>query len=300
MVYLCYIDESGTPQIPGNTSYYVLLGYVIPLHKWKFYDREIEKIKHKYFLQGKEIHTGWILRQYYEQSQINNFENLSYQQRKIQVEIFRKKEIYRLKKQNPKALKQTKKNFIKTKDYVHLTYNERLNFINEIADFIGKQADARIFGEAVDKVHFNPSISSKSIEEQSFEQLVSRFEQYLKIRSKTLSKNNKDSEIYGILIHDNNDTVSKRFTELMKFFQHRGTLWTSVEKIIETPLFVDSQLTGMIQIADLCSYAVRRYLENGEKELFEKIQSRFDRKDGKIVGFRHFSDKYCTCRICKH
>ena len=26
MVYFCYIDESGTPQVPGNTSHYVLCG----------------------------------------------------------------------------------------------------------------------------------------------------------------------------------------------------------------------------------------------------------------------------------
>ena len=28
--------------------------------------------------------------------------------------------------------------------------------------------------------------------------------------------------------------------------------------IIETPLFVDSTLTGMVQIADLCAYALKR------------------------------------------
>jgi len=45
---LCYIDESGTPQIPGNTSHYVLAGLSIPVHKWKPYNNQIEKIKSKY------------------------------------------------------------------------------------------------------------------------------------------------------------------------------------------------------------------------------------------------------------
>ncbi|MBO4560892.1 MAG: DUF3800 domain-containing protein [Bacteroidaceae bacterium] len=40
MVYFCYIDESGTPQIPGNTSHYVLCGISIPVKYWKKCDRQ--------------------------------------------------------------------------------------------------------------------------------------------------------------------------------------------------------------------------------------------------------------------
>jgi len=56
----------------------------------------------------------------------------------------------------------------------------------------------------------------------------------------------------------------------------------------------------MVQVADLCSYALRRYLENNETGLFEKIFPRADRKDGKVVGVRHFTNptKPCTCKIC--
>ncbi len=82
-------------------------------------------------------------------------------------------------------------------------------------------------------------------------------------------------------------------------FHDAGTLWTKVKNIIETPLFVDSKLTAMVQIADLCSYALRRYLENDETNLFNNIYSRADRKDGRVVGVRHFSEKNCSCLICK-
>ncbi len=46
----------------------------------------------------------------------------------------------------------------------------------------------------------------------------------------------------------------------MKSFYDKGTNWTDLEHIIETPLFVDSELTSLVQIADLCAYAIRRYL----------------------------------------
>lgn len=295
MVYFCYIDESGTPQIPGNTSHYVLVGISIPISKWKFCEQRIYTTKRKYNLIGCEIHTGWIVRKYIEQSKIPNFDQLDYATRRHEVSKIRKRELLKLQKSQNKAhYKQTRKNYRHTEAYVHLTHSERMAFIEEIADLVGSFSFARLFGEAIDKIHFDPNKSKLSIDEQGLEQLVSRFEQYLKIRSKSL----KDDGTYGALIHDNNDTVSKRHTDLMKRFHRYGTLWTSVEKIIETPLFVNSELTSLVQIADLCCYSIRRYLENNESNLFDRIKKKIDRKNGKIVGIRHFSDSSCKCELC--
>ncbi len=294
MVYFCYIDESGTPQLPGNTSHYVLIGIAIPISKWKFCENKIFQIKKKYNLAEEEIHTAWILRKYLEQSKIKNFEKLSYSERKYEVQKIRKQELLRLQKsKNKNHYKQTKKNYKQTLAYIHLTYQERVSFIEEIADLVGSFSFARLFGEAIDKIHFNPNKSKLSVDEQGLEQLVSRFEQYLKIRSKVLN-----DDVYGVLIHDNNETVSRKHTDLMKRFHRYGTLWTSIEKIIETPLFVNSELTSLVQIADLCSYSVRRYLENGETNLFNKIKKRIDRKNNKIVGIRHFTSSSCQCELC--
>ena len=84
----------------------------------------------------------------------------------------------------------------------------------------------------------------------------------------------------------------------MRGFHHKGTRWTAVENIIETPLFVDSQLTSMVQLADVCSYAIRRYLENQEDDLFQLVFERADRKDGAVVGVCHSTDSSCSCHIC--
>ena len=84
----------------------------------------------------------------------------------------------------------------------------------------------------------------------------------------------------------------------MKEFHNDGTLWTSIEHIIETPFFVNSELTSLVQIADLCSFTLRRYFENNETDLFDRIKPRFDRKNDRIVGFRHFTEADCSCEIC--
>lgn len=295
MVYFCYIDESGTPQVPGNTSHYVLAGLSIPISFWKKCELGISKIKRKYCLENSEVHTGWIVRKYLEQSAISDFDNMDYMQRRHEVQKLRKAELLRLQKtQNKNHYKQTKKNYRQTEAYIHLSYTQRIEFIQELADLVGKWSFSRLFAESIDKVHFDPVRANQTVDEQALEQLVSRFEQYMKI----VSKSTNNEKLFGTLVHDNNDTVSKKHTELMKKFHRHGTLWTSINHIIETPFFVNSELTSLVQIADLCCYALRRYCENGETDLLNRIQSRFDRKNGKIVGVRHFTNDNCQCIFC--
>jgi hypothetical protein len=293
-MYLCYIDESGTPDIPGNTSHYVLAGVSVPVQYWKDCDKDLEKVKSKYGLADGEIHVAWMLRSYPEQNKIAGFESLDYPQRRYQVNAFRTAELLRLQRsKNPPLYKQTRKNYQKTEGYIHLTYNERQSLIREIAQMLSGWGFARLFAECVDKIHFDPARTPKTVDEQAFEQVVSRFEQYLQVTSLNSPQKN-----FGLLIHDNNETVAKKHTSLMKKFHEGGTLWTNLKNIIETPLFVNSELTGMVQIADLCGYALRRYLENKEDELFDLVFKRADRKGTIVVGVRHFTSSSCTCKIC--
>ena len=292
-MYLCYIDESGTSDLPGNTSHFVLAGICLPIWHWHDADREISSILRRYDLSGEELHTAWILRSYVEQHRIAEFSNLSWQHRRRAVKRERNREILRLQNnQNRRAYRQQKKNFAHSESYIHLTRDERRRLIGEVADCVAGWGFARLFAECVDKLYFDPSRSGQSVDEQAFEQLVSRFERFL------ANTEGADQRNYGLLVHDNNQTVAKRHTTLMRRFHREGTLWTSIERIIETPLFVDSSLTSLVQVADLCAYALRRYLENQEVDLFTKIFQRADRYGGVVVGVRHWSPQTCNCEIC--
>lgn len=293
-MYLCYVDESGTPEVPGTTSHFVLAGLAVPIWKWRICEDKINRIKAKYGLEDAEIHTGWLIRNYTEQNKISDFESLPPAQRRSEVDRYRRAEILKLQRstgQN-KLLKQTKKNYEQTKHYVHLTFAERRAFVLEVAKEIGSWGFARLFAECIDKIFFDPVRAPMPVDEQTLEQLVSRFEQYL------ASSGGADGN-YGLLIHDNNQTIAKRHTELMKNFHRKGTFWTRINKIIETPLFVDSTLTSMIQIADVCAYSIRRYLEYNEEELFTEIFQRAHKKGRIVVGVRHFTTPACTCLICQ-
>jgi hypothetical protein len=297
-MYLCYLDESGTSEA-GNTSHYVLAGISIPIEYWKSCDERIEKIKAKYGLAGEEIHVAWLLRSYREQNQIANFEKLDYDQRRQKVVSLRAAELLRTQHlRNSNLYKQTKKNYRDTEKYIHLTLAERQRLVTDIASEVSGWGFARLFAECIDKIHFAGHRQIQTPEAQAFEQVISRFERYMQITNKGVSH-----QRYGMLIHDNNETVAKKLTLLMKKFHKDGTLWTKVSCLIETPLFVNSELTAMVQIADLCSYSLRRYLENKETALFDLIFKRADRKEvavgsSIIVGIRHFTKQPCSCKIC--
>lgn len=290
--YLCYIDESGTPQIPGNTSHYVLAGIAIPIYRWIVCDQDIVEIKKKYALEDTELHTAWLLRDYREQRKIPDFANLTHDRRRSAVIRERSRTLYRLQRAgNSTQYKQIKRNLHHTDSYIHLTLDERRAYVTEVATQISKWGFARLFAECIDKLHFDPDRSPLGVDETAFEQVIHRFELFLQ-------NANAEDQNYGMLIHDNNQTVAKRHTELMKMFHQRGTFWGDINHIIETPLFVDSQLTSMVQIADLCSYSIRRYLENGEDELFNLVFQRAHRRGRATVGVRHFSERDCECVIC--
>jgi hypothetical protein len=166
--------------------------------------------------------------------------------------------------------------------------------VEELADSVASWKSARLFAECIDKLHFDPARSKQTIDEQAFEQIISRFEQCLRRKDRYTGHTN-----YGLTIYDNNQTVALKHTELMKKFHRKGTLFTDITNIIETPLFVDSQLTGMIQIADVCALAIRHYLEKGDSNLFDRIFCRADTIGKKVVGIRHYTNSSCNCRICQ-
>jgi hypothetical protein len=292
-MHLLYIDESGTPEVPGNSSHFVLAGISIPVNYWKGHDQDISVIKNRYNLGTAEIHAGWLLRPYLEQRRIPNFERLNYVDRKTEVTRLRNEELLRLQRvHDSDRYHKTKKNFRQTDSYIHLTYDQRGSFVSEVATKIGQWGFARLFAECVDKLHFDRNRAGMTIEEQCFDQLVSRFHRYLD------SIGHDDENCCGLLIHDNNEAVERRHTQMMRRFYERGTTWTDIHKIIETPLFVDSQLTSMVQVADLCAYALRTYLENRNANLFTLIFPRADRRNGLAVGVRHFTRADCNCQIC--
>jgi len=286
-VFICYLDESGTVERSG-TSHFVLLGLAIPASAWKRLDAEVARLKAHHRLQSAELHTAYLLRGYPEQARIAGFGHLSDSDRRAAVLRERKAELAKASLKGTKAVRTLARNMRATEAFVHLTLDERRRFVQEVATTVGAWDEVRLVADAQQKAaHVG---STDTLFGFAFEQVVDRFHKYLQSHG---------ADEIGMLVQDNNETAANHLTELMRRFHRQGTKWTWIEQIIETPMFVDSQLTAMVQVADLCAYAVRRFFENNETDLFDRIYGRFDRVAGKVVGLRHFTGKIpCSCRVC--
>lgn len=305
-MYFCYLDESGTPEIGAQTSHFVLLGVAIPATAWRDKDLRIDRIKAKYGIKNAELHTGYLARHFPEQNKIPDFSTLDLVKRRLAVQAVREQELIKAAAlKSTDKVKALKKLYAKTSDYVHLDQDQREQLLREVADEVGSWTDVRLFADALDKTKVAPNTA---VFDFAFEQVVARFHTFLvnreAIRQRYYATHNsarsQGADNFGLLIEDNNETHSKRLTEMMRRFHSGGTWWMHITRIIETPLFVDSSLTSMVQVADLCAYATRRFFENQETDLFDRIFPRFDRSRSKVVGIRHYTGaNHCACKVCE-
>jgi hypothetical protein len=324
-MYLCYLDESGVPEIPGNSTHFVLAGIAIPIERWREADASISEIMARYGLAGEELHTAWLLRKYLEQSRIDGFDEMNWDERRAQVARLQVAEIHRVRKLGiAKRNAQLKKVYRHTGPYVHLTLNERQKLASEIAETISKWDWAVLFASCVDKFHFLSQRKYSDVNTLAFTRVIVQFAGFLdeaecfgwidpndgdidEARAKNLNAEKVAPE-FGILIHDNNPTVASKHTRLLRaIYSHFGkndfeSGKGNFERIIETPLFVDSTLTRMIQLADLWGYSLRRYVENGDTNLFSILHGKKTVHGRRPYlgpsNIHHFADSSCSCLIC--
>jgi len=72
------------------------------------------------------------------------------------------------------------------------------------------------------------------------------------------------------------------------------------KSIIEIPLFVDSKVSRLVQLADHIAYAVFRRYNAGDINYFNVIENRFLIKDGVMRSLSHLCVAYysCMCPAC--
>ncbi len=129
-----------------------------------------------------------------------------------------------------------------------------------------------LFGAVVEKSAVSPEDAS----EFAFEQICSRFDQYL---GRMHSANNTQR---GLIILDKS-TSETRLQTLANEFRRNGHRWGQLRNIVDVLFFVDSRASRAIQFADMVAYALWRKYERGDDEFFRIIETAFDA----VGGVRH-------------
>jgi len=128
----------------------------------------------------------------------------------------------------------------------------------------------------------------------AFEDLCQRFDTYLK------KINIEGDNQRGLLILDDSshETILQ---ELAQNFRKTGTQWgKNVRYLADTPFFVNSKASRIIQLADHIAYAVFRRYNTGDTQYFDIIAHKFYQQDGIIHGLahKHKTNQPCMCLAC--
>lgn len=178
-------------------------------------------------------------------------------------------------------------------EYSKLTPGQRHTLLEEACKILTDLNDKEItlFAIIVDKAWWfgrNPGKSGDDLYLAAFEDLVSRFDYYLKRRHK------EKQPAKGLIIADpRHEAFCQALRRALLRFQASGTQWAKLENVIESVLFLESHESPGVQLADLTSYSVWRAAEAGDPRLAKLIKYCFDRegfnwgKQGKWHGVRY-------------
>ena len=100
--------------------------------------------------------------------------------------------------------------------------------------------------------------------------MISRFDHFLAREKRHFSNNQR-----GIVIFDKS-SKEVSIQELAHEFKTLGHEWSSLKNMSEVPLFVDSEATRLIQLADLAAYALFRHYERSDDQFYDIIRAKFD------------------------
>lgn len=129
--------------------------------------------------------------------------------------------------------------------------------------------------------------------EVAFEDLCSRFDLYLQRLA-----NNGQRE-WGLVVLDKS-TYETTLQRMSVQFRTLGTQWRVIRHLADTPFFVDSRASRVIQLADHVAYAVFRRFHAKDAQYFDLISSKFDTDDGIVHGLAHKEPELrdCMCIAC--
>ena len=167
---------------------------------------------------------------------------------------------------------------------------QRIRVLKQVLEVLGQRTDSTCaFACAVHK----PSFPGRDPMEIAFEDVCQRFDLFLHRMYRS-----GDSQ-RGLIIFDQS-AFQGRLRELARTFRTVGTRWRVLKKLAETPLFIESKASRLMQLADHVAYAVFRRYNAGDSSYLDVIAHRFDEDQGRIHGLSHLSKQSntCSCPAC--
>ena len=306
-MFLLYLDASGTADICDvNSKHYVLAGVCLPDRNWFAIANKLDALKQRYRCGDAdfELHVKQFAVSIHEQDEIPDFESMSRLERRKAVLAIRQQKMVGESRDSARA-----KRYKDSDPFIHLTRRERSQLLEDAVELLANHNQIQLFAEAISKGHERVVQTQIEPVAQAFEQVISRFDKFLQKKDdaqRVFNPQSKGSHL-GMLILDNDAKTEKTVWKAFLDFRKHGHSFGQLRQIVDVPFFASSQMVAGLQLADVCAYVIRRYLDKGaqagshEAILFERLFSKFDRdRQGKLHGIRHYvSAGSCSCMICR-
>ncbi len=162
--------------------------------------------------------------------------------------------------------------------YATLPRDQRMDLLADVCRVVTGMIDTeiRLFTVIIEKSSWFARYPGRSHHEMyvdAFEELVSRFDLYLRRR------NAEGQPSKGLMTAGPHTTgLTGALKAELARFQTEGTRWANVYNVVETVLFLDSHESPGLQMADLCSYAVWRLVEYCDDRFAKQLAMAFDRE----------------------
>lgn len=140
----------------------------------------------------------------------------------------------------------------------------------------------RFFGAVVHK----PSFPARAME-RAHEELFARFDEFVG----RLHQAGDSHRSLVVADRSSYESVVQTLVPKWKIGERLGPL----HSFVEVPLYVDSEVSRLVQAADFVAWAIWQYYENGHTEHIQRINHRFDADGGIQHGLVHLKRGYRTC-----
>lgn len=147
-----------------------------------------------------------------------------------------------------------------------------------------------LFGIVMRKADF----PGQSPIERTCEEMAGHFDAYLSEIERTTQEKQR-----GLMIFDKS-RHEKTVQALINEYRTTGASFGKVKHLADAPLFTDSKITRMLQLADFVAYALYRRYEKSDSTFFDMIIGNFCQQGGVIHGLFHLNTGYrdCYCPAC--
>ncbi len=170
-----------------------------------------------------------------------------------------------------------------------LTDDELQHLINSYYEQLAFHG-MRVFAVVIDKRHLRDFMDEEKLHRKAYELLIERVEWFMRKehgRHKAL-----------MVLDDASRQMNTSLAMKHSFFQREGTSsGARIGHIVELPMFVASELSNGVQLADLCAYNVHRAFsdEDLDYEFFRRIEGCLyrapDRLGPQVEGLKVFPDE---------